>query len=283
MKRFSTILFVAFSLLLVASTYNGLTVRPYEVATPKLRVGQSFRIVHLSDLHSASYGYNQSMLVDKVIAAKPDLIALPGDLLDRYRSPEAAFKLIERLQGVAPMYFVTGNHEIDQSDDYVRHDVKNVFRSYGVTVLEDEAVATTINGVDVTIGGLEDPLRLFNENLYLDWTERAVNALGDTDTSDTFCLLLSHRAERVDTYAALPFDLVLSGHAHGGQVRIPYVLNGLFAPDQGFFPLYAGGLYTHETFTHVIGRGFAYSFNAPRIFNPPEIVVIDVVGTSRSN
>nr|WP_240544535.1 metallophosphoesterase [Exiguobacterium algae] len=263
---------------MATATYNGLTVRTYEVTSDKLRSDQSLRIILLSDLHSASYGYKQSILINNIKAQQPDLIALPGDLIDRFRSPDAAFDLIEGLKGIAPMYFVTGNHEIDDSDDFIRHDVVNVFRSSGVTVLENEWEEITINDIPLVIGGLEDPLRIYTENIYADWEASAVSDLGDVDSEDTLNILLSHRAELIDTYAALPFDLVLSGHAHGGQFRIPYLLNGLFAPDQGFFPKYAGGLYEHETFTHIIGRGFDYSFSIPRIYNPPEIVVIDVHG-----
>jgi predicted MPP superfamily phosphohydrolase len=277
-KHKSTFVFVALGILLFTATYNALTVQTYDVPSDKLSADESLRIVLLSDLHSASYGYKQSILIDQVRAQKPDLIALPGDLLDRYRSPEPAFELVEGLAGIAPMYFVTGNHEIDDSADYIRHDAKNVFRSHGVTVLENEWEPITVNGVNLVIGGLEDPLRTYTENIYGSWETDASTAMRDVDPNETFNVLLSHRAEEVDTYADLPFDLVLSGHAHGGQVRIPYLLNGLFAPDQGFFPKYAGGLYEHETFTHVIGRGFNYSFNVPRIFNPPEIVVIDVHG-----
>lgn len=277
-KRKRTYVFLVLGILLFTGTYNALTVQTYDVTSDKLKSDQSLRIVLLSDLHSASYGYKQSILIDKVRAQKPDLIALPGDLLDRFRSPDPAFNLIEGLVGVAPMYFVTGNHEIDDSADFVRHDVKDVFRSYGVTVLENESETVTINGIELVIGGLEDPLRTYTENIYGDWEATASASLGNVDTEDTFSLLLSHRAEHVDTYAALPFDLVLSGHSHGGQIRIPYVMNGLFAPDQGFFPKYAGGQYEHETFTHIIGRGFNYSFNVPRIYNPPEIVVIDAHG-----
>lgn len=277
-KRKRTYVFLVLGILLFTGTYNALTVQTYDVTSDKLKSDQSLRIVLLSDLHSASYGYKQSILIDKVRAQKPDLIALPGDLLDRFRSPDPAFNLIEGLVGVAPMYFVTGNHEIDDSADFVRHDVKDVFRSYGVTVLENESETVTINGIELVIGGLEDPLRTYTENIYGDWEATASASLGNVDTEDTFSLLLSHRAEHIDTYAALPFDLVLSGHSHGGQIRIPYVMNGLFAPDQGFFPKYAGGQYEHETFTHIIGRGFNYSFNVPRIYNPPEIVVIDAHG-----
>ncbi|WP_214778929.1 metallophosphoesterase [Exiguobacterium sp. s22] len=276
--RKSTLLFAMLGILLLTATYNGLTVRTYNVTSEKLATNESLRIVLLSDLHSASYGYKQSILIDQVRAQEPDLIALPGDLLDRYRSPDPAFDLIEGLAGIAPMYFVTGNHEIDGSDDYVRHNVKEVFRSHGVTVLEDEWETVTINGIELVIGGLEDPLRGFRESIYTDWDAESTVAMEDIERDDTFKVLLSHRAEKINTYAELPFDLVLSGHAHGGQVRIPYVMNGLFAPDQGFFPKYAGGLYEHETFTHIIGRGFNYSFNIPRIYNPPEIVVIDVNG-----
>lgn len=277
-KRKRTYLFLILGLILATATYNGLTVRNYEVTSDKLRSDQSLRIILLSDLHSASYGYKQSILINNIKAQQPDLIALPGDLIDRFRSPDAAFDLIEGLKGIAPMYFVTGNHEIDDSDDFIRHDVVNVFRSSGVTVLENEWEEITVNDIPLVIGGLEDPLRIYTENIYADWEASAVSDLGDVDSEDTLNILLSHRAELIDTYAALPFDLVLSGHAHGGQFRIPYLLNGLFAPDQGFFPKYAGGLYEHETFTHIIGRGFDYSFSIPRIYNPPEIVVIDVHG-----
>lgn len=264
---------------LFAALYNGLTVREYELTTDKLETGESLRVILLSDLHGYSYGENQKNLIEKVREQQPDLIALPGDLLDRYRSPDAAFELIEGLQGIAPMYFVTGNHEVDESADFVRHDVKDVFRSFGVIVLENEAETVTVNGVELIIGGVEDPLRTYAENIYGSWEQDVLTALDDVKTDETFSLLLSHRAEQVETYAELPFDLVLSGHAHGGQVRIPYLLNGLYAPDQGFFPKYAGGLYEHDSFTHIIGRGFNYTVSVPRIFNPPEIVVIDITGT----
>lgn len=277
-KRKYIILIIVASFL-AAAFYNGLVVRTYDVSTDKLEAGQSLRIVLLSDLHGYSYGKEQSALIDKVKEQEPDFIALPGDMLDRNRPPDAAFDLVKGLEGYVPIYFVTGNHEIDESDDYVRHDVKDVFRSHGVIVLENEAETVTINGIDLIIGGAEDPLRTYAEDLYGSWEQDVLTALADIDTDETFSLLLSHRAEQVEIYAALPFDLVLSGHAHGGQVRIPYLMNGLYAPDQGFFPKYAGGLYEHETFDHVIGRGFNYRISVPRIFNPPEIVVIDVIGT----
>ena len=229
-KRNSTLLFVVLGILLFTATYNALTVRTYNVTSEKLSVDESLRIVLLSDLHSASYGHKQSILIDQVRAQEPDLIALPGDLLDRYRSPEPAFELIEGLASIAPMYFVTGNHEIDDSEDYVRHNVKNVFRSHGVTVLENEWEPITINEIELVVGGLEDPLRTYTENIYGSWETDAASSMQNVDSNDTFNVLLSHRAEEVDTYADLPFDLVLSGHAHGGQVRIPYLLNGLFAP-----------------------------------------------------
>lgn len=94
--------------------------------------------------------------------------------------------------------------------------------------------------------------------------------------------MLSHRPERIESYKKYNFDLVLSGHAHGGQVRIPFLLNGLYAPNQGLFPKYAGGLYTHNNLNHVVSRGLSYNPKLPRIFNPPEIVIVELRGSNIS-
>lgn len=92
---------------------------------------------------------------------------------------------------------------------------------------------------------------------------------------DSFNILLAHRPEYIEEYGQYPFDLVLSGHAHGGQWRIPYLMNGLIAPNQGWFPKYAGGLYRHGDMTEIVGRGLLLDWK-PRLFNPPEIVVVDI-------
>jgi predicted MPP superfamily phosphohydrolase len=182
---------------------------------------------------------------------------------------------LEAIKDIAPVFYVTGNHEIWSRDV---DSIKDVFRSYGVTVLENETIEVVIGDVPLIIGGAEDPDINRYERRPLAWKDEVTEAFSGMNDTESFRLLLSHRPEQISVYEDLSFDLVLSGHAHGGQVRIPFLFNGLLAPNQGFFPKYAGGLYEHDNFTHIVSRGVSFNPRLPRVFNPPEIVVIDVVG-----
>ncbi len=271
------VLFVIIALAFIAF-YNGLVVRRYTIKSKKIQNNHSFRIVLVSDLHCKIYGKNQSEIKKKIEAENPDIIALVGDIIDDTAPIEGAKLFLEAIKDTAPIYYVTGNHEIRRGE-VVK--IKEFFRTFGVNVLENSMQKVNIRGVDVIIAGVDDPNIVGYKCPQSNWDKEVYNSFSNIKDMEGFKILLSHRPEKADFYNTLPFDLVLSGHAHGGQVRIPFLLNGLYAPQQGFFPKYAGGLYEFENYTLIVGRGVYFNYIIPRIFNPPEIVVIDVEGIRR--
>ncbi len=264
-----------FAFIVIAAFYDGLVVRSYSIVTGKLSPGQSVRIVLISDLHSSIYGENQRDIVSLIKEQEPDLIALAGDIADDKVPISGTELFLANIRGIAPVYYVSGNHEYWSNDIKA---IKDTIRQYGVTILEHEYERITINGVPMIICGVDDPDKMMFGYWDFDWEREMHYAFGDLEYEAGYMVLLSHRPERINTYRKFSFDLVLSGHAHGGQARIPLFLNGLYAPDQGWFPKYAGGMYKHGELTHVVSRGVSYNPKLPRIFNPPEVTVIDITG-----
>ena len=152
--------------------------------------------------------------------------------------------------------------------------MKDLFRRYQVTVLEGEQKALTLNGQCLNLCGIDD------DEAGEATVQAQLAACSEAVDRDSFTLLLAHRPERIEQdYLGRGFDLVLSGHAHGGQWRIPGLINGLYAPGQGWFPQYAGGLYSFDNTTMIVGRGLSRESSAvPRVFNRPELVVITLEG-----
>ena len=253
--------------------YSGLTVRSYKLEMDDVPLGSSVKIVVLTDLHSTQYGNNQKRLLRLIQAEEPDVIMLVGDIVDDHRPVEGTKFLLEGLKDKVPMFYVTGNHEhnirnLDQ--------VKDFLRSYGVQVLEEEYAKFRVGGMQLIVAGMSDPYKKypFVKEFY-SLSEKVSKEKG-------IKILLSHRPEYIPLYEKGGYNLVLSGHAHGGQVRIPYVLNGLYSPGQGFFPKYAGGHYKMEADTNfIVSRGLAIYKTLPRIFNPPEIVAITIKGKEK--
>lgn len=275
-KTIKTLIYVIIVIMLVvAAFYNGLVVRRYTIQTNKMNQGESLRIVLLTDLHSHIYGENQEELVSLIKKQLPEVIFLAGDIVDDKMPIRGAELLLEGIQGIAPTYYVAGNHEFWSFD--VGH-IKEVVRSYGVKVLESEYEQIWVGNTVITFAGVEDPdISHFRGRAY-DWESEMEDSLSQLMNESGFKILLAHRPELIEEYKRHDFDLVVSGHTHGGQVRIPLILNGLYAPDQGWFPKYAGGLYRHDTLTHIVSRGSSNPLHIPRIFNPPEVIVIDIQG-----
>ena len=267
------------SILTFWAFYNGLVVRKYTITTDKLGKNESIRIVLISDLHSSIYGDGQRDIITLIKKQKPDIIALAGDIADDIMPIVGTQMFLEGINSIAPIYYVSGNHEFWSGDI---KDIKATIRQYDVKILENSYEEFRLNGSNIIIGGVDDPDIVSYEKPDFKWYEEMENAFTVLKDKSDFKILLSHRPELVETYEKSGFDLVLSGHAHGGQVRIPLLLNGLLAPNQGWFPKYAGGLYKHATFTHIVSRGVSYNPRLPRIFNPPEVVVIDIVGSRAS-
>lgn len=263
----------------IAGLQCGLTVRQYTVQTDKIGNGKHLRIVMLSDLHSYIYGTDQSPLLHKVVEQQPDIILLCGDIVDDKKPFAGAQMLLQRITDIAPCYYVSGNHEYwgEQPEK-----VFDMIQSYGIRMLHNEREEVITDGQCYTICGVDDPAAS-GQRVKRSYGDRSVylhilNEFSDL-SEDTFNILLAHRPEYIDEYAKYPFDLTLCGHAHGGQWRIPYVLNGLIAPNQGFFPRYAGGEYHCGNMTEIVGRGLMLDWK-PRLFNPPEIVVVDIVAAN---
>lgn len=274
---------IALALLLVLLLGGGwllwdnrrLDVTRYEVSTAALPAGaQGLRIAQVSDLHAADFGDFRSRVLSAVQEAEPDLIALTGDLVD-YRTTriESVLEMAEQLQAIAPAYVVLGNHEADSP---VLDELLRGLEAVGVVVLRDEAVTLEVGGTEVTVAGIDDP------------RVRAARGLTPRDPVEVLAslalpedgpvVLLAHRPELFEEYLGAGADLVLSGHAHGGQVRIPGA-GGVYAPHQGMFPVLSEGVHEREGTTMVISRGLGNSIAGVRVNNPRELVLIDLRGS----
>lgn len=249
-----------------------LTLRFYTMETDK---EVSVRLAVLTDLHSSFYGEHQETLVEALEKQEPDIVLLVGDIADDVVAHDGTKILLEQIGKAYPCYYVSGNHEYWSGDI---DNIKEMIASYGVTILEGETEVITLeNGSRIQISGVDDPDgfpasgNLSAPKKWLEQLELCKAARED----GVFSVLLSHRPELVECYKESGFDLVVSGHAHGGQWSIPGILNGLYAPNQGLFPKYAGGEYDLGETRLIVSRGLCKNL-LPRVFNPPELVIIDV-------
>jgi predicted MPP superfamily phosphohydrolase len=245
----------------------------YTLETPAFEPGGGLTVVLISDLHSAVFAADQEPLVKAITQAEPDIILLTGDIFDSRIARAGAVLLLERIAGRAPLFYVTGNHEY-RSGDIER--IRAALASFQVRILSDEYVALKLPGGGVIAAGTEDPCKARYDDSAYNQGAAMERAFRELDGMRGFKILAAHRPEYIELYRRYNFDLVVSGHTHGGQVRIPGILNGLYAPNQGFFPKYAGGLYRLGKTTLIISRGLAVNPFIPRIYNPPELVVIRI-------
>ena len=227
------------------------------------------RCVLVTDLHSCYYGKNQKNLIERIDKENPDIIFLGGDIFDDKIDDDNAVIFLEEISKEYICFYVSGNHEYwsERCDE-----MKDKVRSLGITVLEGDCETIEINGKTIDVCGVDDPTRLTNSQ----FKEQLNKAYAKT-SEDHYKILLTHRPEQTDFYALYDYDLILSGHAHAGQIRIPFINIGIYAPNQGLFSKYVSGIYTLENGSRlIVSRGLAReSTPAPRFFNHPEIVVID--------
>lgn len=247
-----------------------LILRTYTVASPKLTA--EVRLAVVTDFHSSD---NAEEVAAMVASCAPDAVLLVGDLFDddtANRTTERTLSLMRQLSAQYPCYYVSGNHEAWTGEmDALYQQTEEA----GVTVLRMSSGVLTVRGQRIALCGIPDPYEMVFSGAP-DTEEQLRQALEDVDSAD-FTVLLAHRPELLAKYAQFPLDLVVSGHAHGGQVRIPGVLNGLYAPNQGWFPKLAGGAYTQDGTTLIVSRGLAVRTRLPRIFNRPEVVLVRCV------
>ena len=230
-----------------------------------------YKLIHISDLHNKEFGKGQKNLLRKIEKNNPDIILVTGDIIDRRKyNLDVAMMFIDKAITIAPIYYVSGNHEAWSGEYEV---IKQRLISSGVQVLDDYKTNLIKDGATIELIGLSDPDFLTNN--YIEGTDstRLENQLSRLSDKPGFKILLSHRPELFDIYAKANIDLIFSGHAHGGQFRIPGI-GGLVAPDQGLFPKYTSGVHRQEHSSLIVSRGLGNSIVPVRIFNRPEIIVV---------
>lgn len=275
-KRNKTLTIVAAVLTCTVAVglYNGLKVQNYSVETDK--INSHIRIALITDLHSCKYGKDEIKLIKKIDKQKPDIILLSGDIFD-HRVPDDNTEAF--LKGVSekyPCYYVTGNHEYRSGEAAFAEKMK-ILEKYSVIRLSGEAVTTEINSEKLNLCGVDDPLSLDYPFENTKTYREQLDSIKGVEKNGNYTILLSHRPELMPVYSEYDFDMVLAGHAHGGQWRIPFILNGLVAPNQGFFPDYAGGIYEENGTKMIVSRGLAKETTiVPRFYNRPEVVIIDL-------
>lgn len=258
MKKFIRLTAVFLIIVLLYAWGFAMQTEFYSVKSGKT---DSLRIVFISDLHNCTYGKNQSGIIRKIDENKPDLVLFGGDVIDDRGDTENALTLMKDVAGKYPCAYSDGNHETwrdDVSEFY--QDVKKI----GIPILSyGNSTDFVINNQKIRVCGVN-----------------VLEKMMEIKTDDeSYNILLLHQPEQYGEFTE-NFDLILSGHAHGGQWRLPVILEqGLYAPNQGIFPDYTNGKYEYGKCTHIISRGLARKLETifiPRIFNRPEFSVIDI-------
>lgn len=268
---FSFAVFIIMFLIWVLWADKALTVREFEISDIKIPTSfNGFRIAHISDLHNTSFGKDNIKLLEKLRDASPDIIAVTGDIIDSRRTDiTVAEEFITEALKIAPVYYVTGNHEsrVTSFDGLL-----SFMENAGVVVAENKSIRLYWGNASITVCGISDPN--FTAGDFQGYEEAVVDtSLGKLTRNEDFTVLLSHHPEFFELYVQHGFELVLSGHAHGGQFRLPFV-GGFIAPGQGLFPEYDSGLYREKETSMIVSRGLGNSIIPLRFNNRPEIILI---------
>lgn len=229
-----------------------------------------FRIAQISDLHNAEFGKDNAKLFKRLSECEPDIIAVTGDLVDmNHTDLNVAITFAQKAIRIAPVYYVTGNHEahLPQYDA-----LRDGLEAAGVILLDDKALQLEHGGAKITIAGLSDPDFRTRYDMFEETSATGAAFKKQIHADQGYTILLSHRPELFESYVSCGADLVFSGHAHGGQFRLPFV-GGLIAPNQGLFPKYDAGLYIDGDTQMVVSRGIGNSIIPVRFHNRPEIVL----------
>lgn len=253
---------------------NSIMTTEYTVSPENLPESfNGFRIVQVSDLHNTDFG---DRLIEKISAAKPDIIVVTGDIIDSYSTKiSVAVEFAEKVCEIAPVYYVTGNHEHRIADYEI---LKAQLEKAGLEILEGETVEINRNGEKISLTGIDDTTFFGSEILneqFIAFSEKLKSLAANANENTN--ILLSHKPEYFSLYAECGFDVVFCGHAHGGQIRLPFI-GGLYTPDQGLFPKYTEGVHTSGRTNMIISRGLGNSIFPLRVFNRPEIVICELKG-----
>lgn len=277
MKRI-VIVIIIISLFFLLSFYlyyenNKLQVSNYEIINKRIPSEfNNYKIVQISDFHNTKSKILTNDLIKKIKNIKPNLIVLTGDLIDSKKLfIDVSINFIKKIKDIAPIYYVYGNHEAKITN---YKELENELRKNNVIILDNKTEVLNINDAFINIIGVSDPS--FSANTYIDDSTIIKDELKGIEYDyHNYTILLSHRPELFDTYVSENIDLILTGHAHGGQIIIPFI-GGLIAPNQGLFPKYTSGVFNKGDTTMIVSRGIGNSILPFRINNRPELVVINL-------
>ena len=230
----------------------------------------NFKIAQVSDIHCDRVGLSDLSFIKKIKDFNPDIIVITGDVLDSYNNDmDIAYNILSQLAIIAPCYFVSGNHELRLPKEY--DDLRNIMKKLNITYMNNSNLLITKNSESINLVGVED-YNFFKNEDNLNHRANFIETLKELYSPDHFNILLSHRPEKFPIYADIKYQLIFSGHAHGGQWRIPFV-GGIFSPSQGFFPKYTNGNYVLEDSTLIVSQGLGNSSFPIRINNRIELVL----------
>lgn len=249
-------------------------VSEYDVVTDKIPESfNNFKILQLSDFHCKSFGNNNKLLLDKIIAVNPDIIIMTGDMVDRrYKHYENFFHLAKALGKRYPVYYTIGNHELDLTDSQLT-DMFEIMKGYGVTVINNDSVDIKKGKDTIRLYGMwygqrfyKDENGSYHNHDKFDMSEM-LRLVGPAP-KDCYTVLMAHNPLDFKVYADWGADIVFAGHVHGGVVKFP-VLGGLLSPGRHFFPKYFEGAYKKGSANMIVSRGVG----GIRLNSRPEIVV----------
>ena len=269
-------LIVLLAIFTVITLWENITVGTtfFKITSDRLPASfNGFKIAQISDLHNAELGQDHSEIIRILKEEKPQIIVITGDLIDsNHLDMDTAISFVQQAVTIAPCYYVTGNHEAWIKEDYQK--LEDRLLDSNVIILHDEVVIFERDSESIQLIGLDDP-EFSDQDSYIQQIVLSTK-LSNLNLDNRFRLLLSHRPEAFDAYVDNNIDLVLSGHTHGGQFRLPFI-GGVVAPNQGFFPKVDAGEYHEFNTTMIVSRGVGNSIIPIRINNRPEVVIVELV------
>lgn len=231
-----------------------------------------FKIIHISDLHNTEFGEDNEKLLKIIKEKKPDAVFVTGDTIDGfYTNIQIPINLFKEILKICDIYFIVGNHESRADVDTFRQFLQSLYE-IGVKVLKDEDTYIIKNNEKIQVIGLNDA-SLYKTDYDKNYKKEITEIINELDDKESFSILLSHHPELFPEYSKTNVDLVFSGHAHGGQFRLP-IIGGLIAPNQGLLPEYDAGIFNENNTTMVVSRGLGNSIVPVRINNSPEVVIV---------
>lgn len=264
-KIFALVFMGVFVLFFCIWQNNDIVISKYKYKTSLISDNlNGYKIAQISDLHNKKFGKNQKNILSLLVKVRPDIIVITGDIVDsRHTNINIALEFIKGAVEIAPVFYVTGNHEYWLSNND-RDKLMNGMEQYGVTLLDNKVINIENENSDgFYLIGLSD------KNL----SDNVLTTMCAHMESGILQIVLAHEPQYFNDYSKAGVDLVLSGHAHGGQIRLPFI-GGLVAPNQGFFPKYTSGTYIGNNTTMIVSRGLGNSIIPVRVFNRPEIVIV---------